>query len=572
MIDPARMERAGMRVRNPLVVFLLGAGLPVAPLSAQTILYVDRAAEGEETGESWPDAFVDLQDALDQARAPNSQVEEIRLAGGRYLPDRGTLDPALSFVLIPGLALRGGYAGVLAADPNARDFALHETILDGDLLANDIPGFEPFDDLDIRDNSGAVVIVPTSAHHVDMDGLTIANGYGSGAWIWPPGGGGLRCHANFLAVADCVFRSHRGRTNGAAVYGSINGAELTFRRCRFEGNYGDEGPSVMKAIGPITLEECSVVGNESGEFGSGGVVGSGAQVTQCVFVANDKCALVGASHVSESWFVRNECAVSAYGGVLNCIFLANGPVGAVNIGPNSAIETSLFVANSNASYHGGAVHASGAGDLLIRSCTFVGNKAGGRGGAVFAAGSASSATLAEIHNSILWGNTDMNGDRARSQFDWDLAEPWMTYSAVQNFADDIPGVGNTGAEPMFVDFDGVDGIPGTTDDNLRLLPQSLLINAGDPDVVNDVEVTDLDDRPRVMCGRIDVGAYEFGAGDVTCDRQVTLADFAHWPGCATGPGGESAEPQCIALDARYDGSIDLRDFSEFARLNLDVTP
>lgn len=560
-----------MRPRNPLVIFLFAFALPATPLSAQTVLYVDRAAEGEETGESWAAAFVDLQDALDQARAPNSQVEEIRVAGGRYSPDRGTLDPALSFVLMPGLALRGGYAGVTAAEPDARDFVLHETILDGDLLGNDIPGFDQFDDLDIRDNSGAVVIVPTGAHYVDLDGLTIANGYGSGAWIWPPGGGGLRCHANHLAVTDCVFRSHRGRTNGAAVYGSINWAELVFRRCRFEGNYGDEGTSVLRSAGRIVLENCEVIAN-SMSSGYSAVTGSGSStVSHCLFSGNDGWALSTVGTVEDTKFVANDGGYSGGGVIRRCTFVANSWKGI--LGGNS-ITDSVFVGNGHESSppDGGAVLVPGITDILIRSCTFVGNKAGGRGGAVFAAGSAASVTLAEIHNSILWGNTDMNGDRARSQFDWDLAEPWMTYSAVENFADDIPGFGNTGAEPMFVDPDGVDEVRGTADDDLRLLPQSLLINAGDPDVINEAGIADLDGRPRVMCGTVDIGAYEFGAGDVTCDRQVTLVDFAHWPGCATGPGADSAAPECVALDLRYDGPIDLRDFSEFARLNFDDTP
>jgi len=38
-----------------------------------------------------------------------------------------------------------------------------------------------------------------------------------------------------------------------------------------------------------------------------------------------------------------------------------------------------------------------------------------------------------------------------------------------------------------------------------------------------------------LCGRVDMGPYEFGIGDYNCDQTIDLADFAAWEGCMTGP-------------------------------------
>ncbi|MHC4742917.1 MAG: hypothetical protein ACYS8Z_13460, partial [Planctomycetota bacterium] len=47
----------------------------------------------------------------------------------------------------------------------------------------------------------------------------------------------------------------------------------------------------------------------------------------------------------------------------------------------------------------------------------------------------------------------------------------------------LGGQGNFGSDPLFLDPDGQDNIPGTEDDNARLAPASPCINAGDPEYV-----------------------------------------------------------------------------------------
>ncbi|MHC4285962.1 MAG: choice-of-anchor Q domain-containing protein, partial [Planctomycetota bacterium] len=62
------------------------------------------------------------------------------------------------------------------------------------------------------------------------------------------------------------------------------------------------------------------------------------------------------------------------------------------------------------------------------------------------------------------------------------------------------GVGNITGNPLFAN-------PAESD--YHILPGSPCINAGDPDYTAEPGETDLDGLPRVIDGRIDIGAYEY---------------------------------------------------------------
>ncbi len=51
--------------------------------------------------------------------------------------------PLEVFPLKSGVAILGGFAGLGAIDPNARDTERHETILSGDLRGNDVDFWGP---------------------------------------------------------------------------------------------------------------------------------------------------------------------------------------------------------------------------------------------------------------------------------------------------------------------------------------------------------------------------------------------------------------------------------------------
>jgi hypothetical protein len=102
-----------------------------------------------------------------------------------------------------------------------------------------------------------------------------------------------------------------------------------------------------------------------------------------------------------------------------------------------------------------------------------------------------------VTNSILWG------DRSYEIYNDAGSSPSVTYCNVQG---GYTGTGNINADPMFLDPDGPDNVPGTEDDDLHLKSASPCIDigtaAGAPD-------TDIEGKPRPLGTGYDMGAFEF---------------------------------------------------------------
>ena len=126
---------------------------------AQT-LYVNASAPGGGNGTSWASAFRDLQSALVVA-GPGNQVW---VARGRYLPSAS--NPGASFVLPDGVPVYGGFTGSETSLAQ-RDPLANVTLLDGDLLGDDLPGF-----VNYADNSQHVVSAVGTVSAF-LDGFTV---------------------------------------------------------------------------------------------------------------------------------------------------------------------------------------------------------------------------------------------------------------------------------------------------------------------------------------------------------------------------------------------------------------
>jgi hypothetical protein len=134
-----------------------------------------------------------------------------------------------------------------------------------------------------------------------------------------------------------------------------------------------------------------------------------------------------------------------------------------------------------------------------------------------------SAGAARLFGSIMWGNRDHSSSGQSSLFVG--TPPAVNYSCIQGWTGSLGGVGNTGANPRFVNLLGPDGIAGNEDDNARLLPGSPCIDAGINSWVSTLS-TDIDGNPRFTddlgtpdtgsgtAPLVDMGAYEFQG--VTC--------------------------------------------------------
>ncbi|MCH7840987.1 MAG: DUF1565 domain-containing protein, partial [Planctomycetes bacterium] len=218
-----------------LVLVLCAVAYPAA---AQQVVYVDVNATGPgQDGATWCTAYRDLQDAL----AAANPGDAIRVAEGVYRPDRETGFRTRNFRLISGVALYGGYAGCGAADPNAQDNVLYETILSGDLIGDDGPAFT-----NRGDNSYHVVTYDDpNATEVVLDGFTVSGGNadGTGSATTNQGGGihirngTFKCFPGGPTIRNCIIED-----NWAAHHGAVNdhAAASVFENCTIRDNFAGQ--------------------------------------------------------------------------------------------------------------------------------------------------------------------------------------------------------------------------------------------------------------------------------------------------------------------------------------------
>ena len=187
------------------VLTALAVALAIAMPAPATTIYVDADAAAAGDGAGWATAYRFLQDALVFASVPANAVTEIRIAGGLYTPDKsqanpsGTGDREATFQLINGVAIQGGYAGAGEPDPDARNIALHTTVLSGDLLGND--DGPPSNG---AENSYSVTTGSGTDTTALLDGLTITGGRATalpGSPAHQRSGGGVWIVAEWRVVA-----------------------------------------------------------------------------------------------------------------------------------------------------------------------------------------------------------------------------------------------------------------------------------------------------------------------------------------------------------------------------------
>ncbi|MBN1361130.1 MAG: hypothetical protein JW993_11075 [Sedimentisphaerales bacterium] len=476
-------------------------------ISAGTI-YVDDDASESADGSSWQNAYPFLQDALADANLASEGVE-IRVAQGTYRPDQssahpdGTGDREVSFHLPDGIAMKGGFAGIGAADPDARDISRYATVLSGDLQDNDAPVIHArnlLEDSSRADNSFCIARMEGSGASVYtlLDGFTISCANGESA---------LRIATPCPSVRNCTFANNASGAAGA-VYGAVS-SRLEIADCRFLRNTAQWGAAVCASSGrsygppfPGTIDGCTFIENHAEQGGA--VLGGFGEIKNSVFVRNSA--------------VRGG-AISGAPNVVGCVFIQNSAVewgGAIVCAPVN-VRNCLFACNSAA--EGGAICFPDYSRANITCSTFWIN-AGAHGRAV-----ASWDTLydpprgfATITNTILRNG----GDEIYSVSAEVTANTTVTYSNIEG---GWPGEGNIDTDPLFAapGYWDPNGTPDNPDDDFfvdgdyHLKSQagrwnregaswvmdevtSPCIDAGDPN-------TPFGDEPLYNGARVNMGAY-----------------------------------------------------------------
>jgi len=209
-------------------------------------IYVDDDAAGANDGSSWADAFVDLQDAL----AVAEYGDEIRVGQGDYRPAGAGGDRAATFQLVDGVALRGGFAGVGAADPDARNVMTFTTVLSGDLNGDD-----GLDEATFGDNSHHVVTCERTGRSTVLHGFVVRDGVGEDNGGF---GGGVRNERGSPTIVNCVFRTGRSVIgySADAIY-NRNESDPFIANCVFEGQ--GYGRGVVSEVCSPTIVNCVFV-------------------------------------------------------------------------------------------------------------------------------------------------------------------------------------------------------------------------------------------------------------------------------------------------------------------------
>jgi len=472
---------------------------------APTELYVDCDARGANDGSSWEDAFTELREGLSFA-AGTFWVKEIRVAQGIYKPapppgpplpptaaptggsnSEGSEvtagDRTATFQLINGIAIKGGYAGFGQPDPNARDIDAYETILSGDLYGNDGPDFA-----NNGENSYHVVTGSGTDETAVLDGFIITAGNANSPSYTDPNskGGGMFNDTGSPTLSNCTFIGNAARWNGGGMYNRLCNSMLS--NCTFSGNSagtpsGGHGGGIYNYRSSPTLTNCTFSGNWAGQGGGmSNMCYSSPTISSCIFSNNS--ANFGAGMGAK------DCSSIA---VTRCTFSGNSAGGrgggAEYINSSPTLTNCIFVGNSAASRYGGAISVMNTSTPTVTNCTFVANSAP-EGRALACDSHEQRPSDLRVTNSILWDG----GDEVVNK---DGSTITITYSDVQN---GYFGTGNIYANPRFV-------APIIGD--YHLLLDSPCINAGDPNYVAEPNETDLDGNPRVIGGRIDMGAYEY---------------------------------------------------------------
>ncbi|MCH8851052.1 MAG: PQQ-binding-like beta-propeller repeat protein [Planctomycetes bacterium] len=477
-------------------------------------LFVDKDAQAGNNGESWGDAYTDLQDALDAAASAAGAIE-IWVAEGTYTPDRATGDRTASFHLRDAKFLYGGFEGTETA-LEERNPAIHPTILSGDLEANDDPQAGPGSGSNCCVSHEGLGCDDAQCEQVvcEINPECCTDFWNVGCGVVAEQNCCQLCATDNVTLCDnshhVVVASDSGRDAPALMDGFIvtggnaNGPDFKAPQ--------DRGGGLLMFVGSPTISNCTFIANT-------GTLGGGAHCEDSSRPAFTNVAFLGNS------------AETAGGGL------------GLHSNTNAVLTNCIF--SGNTAEFGGGLAAFNGSRPTLTNCTLSANMATDSGGGIYNFGSTWT-----ISNSILWDNSDSGGSDESAQLDGN-ANWFIDYCCIEGWTGDLGGEGNTGdCDPLLQNPAGEDGIPGTADDDLHLAAGSPAIDFGNNSAdtnanlagIQPLPESDLDNHPRIRNGTVDRGAYEFVGpcpADLSQDSSVNAFDLAlllgSWglcPGCA----------------------------------------
>ena len=471
-----------------------------------------------------------------------SHGSEDRAMGSRFGSGRAFLSALLTLLPLAAAANAGTLnvpaeyptiqAAIVAAQPGDTVLVAPGTYVEtidflGKAISVESSGGAAVTTIDGNRGGSVVSFVSGEPAATTLRGFTITGGTGS---LWLNGssqwiiGGGIRIVGASPGIANCVITHNTAADYGGGI-GVVNGDPL-IEHCTIASNSttiaGGGGAGFNNDwFSGSELHDCTLSANTSA--GGGGGFRSGQRsvlrMYDCLIENNQAAGGGGGSFSFDSdgfvVFEMEDCtfagnrtpgwggglSTSMYGDFLppagwlrRCLFTDNfaargGALYAYGgfIGGSVGLRDCLLLSNSATEYGGAVASWKGVG---LQTCTIVGNSAP-TGGAWYS----EYPTSYGPWDCILWGNSPDQLAGAVFQPQW---------SDIQG---GYAGTGNIDVDPHFVDAAGGD---------YHLAPTSACVDAADPLWLGVGEI-DIDGDPRVLFGRMDIGADEatFAAGPWT---------------------------------------------------------
>ncbi|OIN56655.1 beta strand repeat-containing protein [Arsenicibacter rosenii] len=300
-------------------------------------------------------------------------------------------------------------------------------------------------------------------------------------------GGAMRNYFNSNpSCTSCIFQNNTAAGSGGAMYNNSSSSPL-LTHCVFRGNTAVDAGSAM-----INNASCSPI------------------LKDCIFEYNsvDLASISGGTVTTYS----NSNAI-----ITNCIFTSNSaPVGGAISSDNSGPVITNTVFTRNLAIKGGAIYILGNTDKPVLTNVSFSNNSAVTGGALSIVNYESVSLV--LTNSVLFGNGSANAIEAVTSTGGgpspviaaDATSLLIRFSLVEagvNPAMYTAGPGNLTTSTS----------PFVSDSDLQLATGSVAINAGDiasltavngPYSATALPATDLAGVPRIVGGRVDMGAYE----------------------------------------------------------------
>jgi hypothetical protein len=446
---------------------------------------------------NWITAAIKIQDAIDAANAGDFIIVSngVYKTGGRLvhgaLTNRVVVDKAVTVQSVNG----PNVTNYLVAGGHTNWLVRQATVIQGNATVG---------------NSAVRGVYLTNG--AALIGFLVTNGAtrSSGDTVFEQSGGGVWCESSNAVVAHCLIQGNSAGLNSGFGGGVFGG---TLNNCTVAGNAARSGSGTCSN----TVRDCTIVGNSGdGAFAanlfncliaSNQTGAASATLSNCTLWANGiyssgggayrctlfNCVLLtnypgfypggayygGGAYGSElhNCLLRGNRSGSFGGGTyqctnFNCTFEGNS-AGSYGGGLSGGISYNCLVAGNTANFGGGAYQAT------LYNCTAVGNTATNDGGGVYGG---------NLYNCIVYFNTALSG------LNWSNVATSF-YSCTTPTP---PGSSNITNPPSFVDAAFGD---------YRLRCGSPGINAGNNSYVT--VTNDLEGRPRIVDGTVDMGACEF---------------------------------------------------------------